>query len=255
MQKGPHPFGQGTHPATSSTGILGSTRMENQQLLPSHQGLLISVWPRSLTIHASWSLKTLLGFWAGLNLQKEMSSFPSFRLRMWAIPAAGFWWCKDGSREWQTNSFSFQLFRTPMPKDTASNSLFSFLLHSCLTASDTTNTLLSAHVNPPCTVRRSRNELPTRTEILLYFNTLKSGLPMCNGFKTARLEELFLLMPLGKHQKVLPRALPVDFYYNSYNLQRQNIYLCTSVRYLLNGQIYNKNPCFLWKAAKSKGIH
>lgn len=55
------------------------------------------------------------------------------------------------------------------------------------------------------------------TQIHLHINTLLLRLSQCNGFKTARLEELFLLMPPGKHQKVLPRALSVDMYYNSHN--------------------------------------
>lgn len=39
-----------------------------------------------------------------------------------------------------------------------------------------------------CKVRRAWNEPPTRTQILLHINTLKSGLFMCSAFKTARPE-------------------------------------------------------------------
>lgn len=46
---------------------------------------------------------------------------------------------------------------------------------------------------------------------LCYTYTLsKSGPSMYNQFKTARLEERFLLMPPGKHQKMLLGTIPAD---------------------------------------------
>lgn len=92
--------------------------------------------------------------------------------------------------------------------------------HSYLTTSQTS----SACVNPPVGKSGGHEKgLSRRTEILVHISTLKLGLFTCSGFKTARVEELFLLMPSGKHQKVLPRAFPDDMYYNSYSLQNQKI--------------------------------
>lgn len=56
---------------------------------------------------------------------------------------------------------------------------------------------------------------------MLCINTLALGLFTHSGFKTVKLEELLLITPPGKHQKVLPRALRADTHYNSYSLQRQ----------------------------------
>jgi len=46
---------------------------------------------------------------------------------------------------------------------------------------------------------------------------------MYNQFKTARLEELFLLMPPGKHQKTLLGTIPADIAIVTASKAKKNI--------------------------------
>lgn len=51
----------------------------------------------------------------------------------------------------------------------------------------------------------------------------ESGPSMYNQFKTARLEELFLLMPPGKHQKTLLGTIPADIAIVTASKAKKNI--------------------------------
>lgn len=110
---------------------------------------LISIWPRSLLNHAIWSWKNGLGSGQASIYKMKRHSFLPSDWECGQSLQARLWLCKDVSRQWQTNSFTFQPFRTPIPKTQWEMLFFSFLLHSNLTASHMNNTFLSAHVNPP----------------------------------------------------------------------------------------------------------
>lgn len=96
------------------------------------------------------------------------------------------------------------------------------LLHSSLTTKHTNVTLLFVHINPLLGKLGGHERI--RKGIDPAAHTLsESGPSMYNQFKTARLEELFLLMPPGKHQKTLLGTIPADIAIVTASKAKKNI--------------------------------
>lgn len=107
-------------------------------------------------------------------------------------------------------------------KQQAIHFFFFPLLHSSLTTKHTNVTLLFVHINPLLGKlgghERIRKGIDPAAQTLS-----ESGPSMYNQFKTARLEELFLLMPPGKHQKTLLGTIPADIAIVTASKAKKNI--------------------------------